>query len=190
MSTIYFITHPEVIVDPALPVPEWHLSDKGVARMTKFAASDAMRGVKFIWSSAETKAIEAAEILGRRNGLDISVVRALHENDRSATGFLPPSEFEKVADAFFEHPHESVRGWERAIDAQARVFTVFEEIANSDLVGDLAIVAHGAVGTLLLCHLSALPISRAYDQPFQGHYWAWSKTTKTMLHGWREVAPR
>ncbi|MDO8422845.1 MAG: histidine phosphatase family protein [Parvibaculum sp.] len=190
MSTIYFITHPEVIVDPALPVPEWHLSDNGVARMTRFAASDAMRGVKFIWSSAETKAIEAAEILGRRHELDISAIQALHENDRSATGFLPPAEFEQVADAFFAQPHESVRGWERAIDAQTRVRGVFEGIASNDLPGDIAIVAHGAVGTLLLCHLSALPISRTYDQPFQGHYWAWSKATQTVLHGWREIAPR
>ncbi|MGV8995979.1 MAG: histidine phosphatase family protein [Parvibaculaceae bacterium] len=187
---IYFITHPEVVVDPALPVPQWHLSDKGVARMTQFAASDVMRGVTAIWSSGETKAIEAAEILGAAHRLDISVVQALHENDRIATGFLPPAEFEGVADAFFARPDESVRGWERASDAQARVLAVFEAIAAGEHEGDVAIVAHGAVGTLLLCHLSGIAISRAYDQPFQGHYWAYATETKTLLHGWREIAPR
>lgn len=190
MSTIYFITHPEVIVDPALPVPQWHLSDKGVARMTQFAASDMMGAVKAIWSSGETKAIEAAEILGLRNELDVSVMQALHENDRSATGFLPPAEFEQVADAFFAQPHESVRGWERATDAQDRVRAVFEMIVAGDHTGDIAIVAHGAVGTLLLCHLNAVPISRAFDQPFQGHYWAYDIDTQIVLHGWREIAPR
>ena len=190
MSTIYFITHPEVVVDPALPVPQWHLSDKGIARMKLFAGSDAMRGVKAIWSSGETKAIEAAEILGSRYGLDIFVVQALGENDRSATGFLPPAEFEQVADAFFAQPDENIRGWERAVDAQARVRAVFETIAGGGHEGDIAIVAHGAVGTLLLCHLSGLPISRGHDQPFQGHYWAWSREAKVLLHGWREIAPR
>lgn len=36
------------------------------------------------------------------------------ENDRSSTGFLPPEEFEVVADAFFAQPGVSVRGWETA----------------------------------------------------------------------------
>lgn len=45
----------------------------------------------------------------------------MHENDRSATGFLPPSEFESVADEFFAKPEVRVRGWEPAIDAQARI---------------------------------------------------------------------
>ena len=43
------------------------------------------------------------------------------ENDRSATGFLPREEFWATADLFFAHPTESIRGWERAIDAQARI---------------------------------------------------------------------
>ncbi len=158
--------------------------------MTQFAASEVMRMVKSIWSSAEIKAIEAAEILGRRNGLDISVVQALHENDRSATGFLPPAEFEQVADAFFARPDESVRGWERAIDAQDRVRGVFDRIAAGGHEADIAIVAHGAVGTLLLCQLSGIPISRAYDQPYQGHYWACDMESRNVLHGWREIAPR
>lgn len=39
MPTAFLITHPEVSVDPALPVPAWRLSDRGVARMTTFAGS-------------------------------------------------------------------------------------------------------------------------------------------------------
>ncbi|MDO8287778.1 MAG: histidine phosphatase family protein [Parvibaculum sp.] len=191
MSIIYFITHPEVVMDPALPVPQWHLSDKGIARMKHFAASDVMQSVQHIWSSDETKAMEAAAILGAaRGGLDISVMHALHENDRSATGFLPPAEFEQVADAFFAKPDESVRGWERASDAQARVRVVFETIVVSAGDGDVAIVAHGAIGTLLLCDLTGVPIARVHDQPFQGHYWAWSRETKALLHAWKPIAPR
>ena len=33
MSVVYFITHPDVLIDPAVPVPEWPLSPRGRARM-------------------------------------------------------------------------------------------------------------------------------------------------------------
>ena len=55
------------------------------------------------------------------SGVPYSVVAALHENDRSATGYLPPDRFEAVADRFFAEPETSVLGWERAVDAQARI---------------------------------------------------------------------
>ena len=33
MSTIYFVTHPEVVIAPQRPVPRWHLSDDGILHM-------------------------------------------------------------------------------------------------------------------------------------------------------------
>lgn len=190
MSKIHFITHPEVVVDPAKPVPRWCLSEKGIGRMRLFAASEAMADVTSVWASDETKAIEAAGILAGFHGLPVQVQHALHENDRSATGFLPPHEFEAMADRFFGEPNESVRGWERAVDAQARVLQAFQDIAaQTDGPGDIAIVAHGGVGTLLLCALSGVNIDRAHDQPFQGHYWSWSKTEQRILGGWQSITP-
>lgn len=72
------------------------------------------------------------------------------ENDLSATGFLPPRKFERVADAFFAEPTVSVRGWERALDAQRRIVAEVQAIDGSDTTrGTVAIVSHGAVGALL-----------------------------------------
>lgn len=170
MSYLYFITHPEVVVDAETPVERWHLSASGIARMRTFARQPALSGVRAIWSSTETKAIEAAGILAAALGLGVSVSRALGENDRSATGFLPPAEFEQVAHAFFAEPAASVRRWERAIDAQTRVHDAVSQIVSEHDGGDLAIVAHGAVGTLLFCALAGKPIARTFDQPFEGHY--------------------
>ncbi len=31
--TIWFVTHPDVLIDPAVPVPDWPLSARGVARV-------------------------------------------------------------------------------------------------------------------------------------------------------------
>ncbi|SJZ91548.1 histidine phosphatase family protein [Consotaella salsifontis] len=190
MATLFFITHPEVVVDAATAIERWHLSPRGIDRMRAFAASPLLSGVAAIWSSAETKAIEAAGILAGARGCGISANRALGENDRSATGFLPPDEFERVAGAFFAQPDVSVRGWEKAADAQARVRRAVEEIVAGHGEGDLAIVAHGAVGTLLLCALTGKAISRAFDQPFQGHFWQARLPDLVPDHGWRPIAPR
>jgi hypothetical protein len=54
-----------------------------------------------------------------------------------------------------------------------------------------SIVAHGGVGTLLLCHLSGLPISRDRDQPPTngGNYFAFDQMTLWLIHGWRSITP-
>lgn len=187
MSTIYFVTHPEVVIDPQRPVPRWHLSDAGIARMRAFANTASISGVATVWASTETKAIEAAGIVAAAHGLPVSVHRGFDENDRSATGYLPPAEFQAVADEFFARPHESVRGWERAIDAQRRVVAAFEEIVSAPVDGDIAIVAHGSIGALLYCHLAGVAISRRYDQPSQGHYWTCTLPARTLSHGWKPI---
>lgn len=190
MTRLIFITHPEVAIDPARPVTRWQLSEAGISRMRAFAEGPVAMGITSLWASTETKAVEAAHILAARLRLDVSVDPELGENDRSATGYLPPSEFEKAADAFFACPEQSMRGWERAIDAQRRIRSATDRILATHASGDLAILGHGAVGTLLLCSYLGQAISRVMDQPFQGHYWVADLPARTVRHGWLPIAPR
>ncbi len=118
------------------------------------------------------------------------MIVALGENDRSATGYLSKAEFEAVADQFFARPEESVRGWERAIDAQSRTIqTVDDIITMVKAPGDIAIVSHGAVGALLLCHLKGIPISRIEDQPGDGggNFFSFDAADRRLLSGWRRI---
>ncbi len=190
MPTAFFITHPEVSVDPTMPVPAWRLSDRGVTRMRAFAGCAVLSGLTSIWSSSEAKAIEAAGLLAAGFGLPVQVDAHLGENDRSATGFLPPVDFERVADAFFANPHESVCGWERALDAQERVARAVFRILATHHDGDIAFVSHGGVGTLLLCKLLNAPVSRSRDQPFQGHFFAFDLPGCKIIHEWQPIAER
>jgi broad specificity phosphatase PhoE len=123
VSTAYFITHPDVLIDPAIPVQEWSLSARGRARMKAMLKQDWMPGLRTIYCSTERKAIEGAAILAKALGLPYSASPELGENDRSSTGYLPQKEFAAVVAEFFGKPEESVRGWERAIDAQTRIVT-------------------------------------------------------------------
>ncbi|NTF85812.1 histidine phosphatase family protein [Agrobacterium rhizogenes] len=164
-----YITHPQVRIDPTVPVPEWGLSEIGAARAQLAATRDWAGKLGLIVSSAERKAIETAEALATASGAAVEIIEATHENDRSATGFLAPPEFEKAADWFFAHPHESFKGWERAIDAQTRIVSEVEAVlSRHDPRVPIAFVGHGGVGTLLKCHLEGKPIARQGDQPAGG----------------------
>ena len=91
---------------------------------------------------------------------------------------------------FFARPHESVRGWERAIDAQRRIVAAVERvILTAPRMGDVAIVSHGGVGTLLLCRLENVPISRDEDQPGGGggNAVSFDKAARQPLAGWRGI---
>lgn len=161
-----YITHPQVRIDPDVPVPQWGLSEIGAARARLAATHPWAQKLGLIVSSGERKATETAEILAATSGASIEIIEATHENDRSATGFLAPPEFEKAADWFFAHPHESFKGWERAIDAQARIVSNVEAVlSRHDPQVPIAFVGHGGVGTLLKCHLEGKPIARQGDQP-------------------------
>ena len=135
---------------------------------------------------SERKARDGAEVLAAALSLaGYSVVDDLGENDRSATGYLPKQEFEATANAFYARPEESVRGWERAADAQARIVRAADRImSQTPADGDVAIVGHGGTGTLLYCHLAGLPIDRRYDQPATngGNWFAFDRASRKLLH--------
>jgi broad specificity phosphatase PhoE len=160
-----YLTHPEVVIDPDTPVTEWGLSLEGRNRVARLVASHVLSGTTRVISSAERKAIETAEPIAAALGLGVEIRPRMHENDRSATGYLPRKEFEDFADCFFSEPTQSIRGWERAIDAQRRIVAEVEATLANAPTGDVLYVGHGGVGTLLRCWLAGVPIDRKHDQP-------------------------
>lgn len=181
-----YITHPQVRIDPTTPVPEWGLSEVGRMRTLTASQLPWAATLQRLVSSTERKAIETAEILAALRELSVEVLPGLHENDRSATGFLPPQEFEQAADWFFAHPDESFQGWERAVDAQARIVaTVTRILDEHDSAVPIAFVGHGGVGTLLKCHLTGQPIGRDRDQPSGGgNLFAFSLADRIVTCDW------
>lgn len=174
-----------MVIDPNVPVPQWGLSERGRTRTMAFRSSDALKATRSIYSSGETKAIETAEILAPAIGVSYTIRERTHENDRSATGFLAPDEFETVANQFFATPEKSVRGWERAVDAQTRIVEETAEIVRDAPPGDILMIGHGGVGTLLYCYLRGLKIDRLYDQPAGGgNVFAFDLEAEIALHPW------
>lgn len=188
-ARVVFVTHPEVVIDPAVPVVEWPLSERGRARMAAGSSRAWAAGIGAIWASTERKATDAAAILGAARGIGFATLADLGENDRGSTGYLARAEFEATADLFFAHPERNVRGWERAVDAQARIVAAVDGVLAAAPAGDVAIVAHGAVGALLLCALEGAAISRAWDQPpgGGGFYFVFGRADRLVRHQWRAI---
>ena len=63
MAIAYFITHPEVVIDPSVPVTAWPLSSEGVRRTRVMLGQPWVERVRAIFCSAERKAREAARIM-------------------------------------------------------------------------------------------------------------------------------
>ena len=178
----FYITHPEVTVDPAVPVRAWGLSGAGRDRAAGIASTWG-RDIRHIVTSSETKALDTAEVLAAALGVEFTVDRALGEMDRDSTGFLPLAEFEHTVSEFFAHPSESVRGWERAIDAQARTVQAVRRHPQDGT----AFVGHGGVGSLLLADLFGVPIEQAPQQPGLGSAFVFRCDRWKPESGWARI---
>jgi len=187
---VYFITHPDVVIDPAVPVPRWPLSERGVQRMRRLVSQTWVARLETIYCSTEQKAIDGAEIVSQATSLPFHQLAALGENDRSATGYLRGTEFQTTVDAFFARPHESIRGWERAADAQTRIVATLDDIARrAPGTGPIAVISHGGVGALLMCQFKRVAISRAEEQPGTsgGNYFVCRMPDAILVHGWTPI---
>ncbi len=190
MASLIFITHPEVVINPDQPIPEWPLNATGRARMERFAGLLADRDVCAVHASTERKAMDGAAIVAQRRGLPCRTHEDLGENDRSSTGYIAPPEFWEVVREFFGRPHESIRGWERAIDAQTRIVNAIGRILREDETsGDIVVVSHGAVGCLLTAHLQKVEIGRESrpQQPGGGCFIVVDRDTFTLRQDWRAI---
>lgn len=189
MTFVAFITHPDVTIDPALPIPDWELSPRGLERMALFCNHAFVARITQVFSSGERKARDGADMLAQRLGLTPQIDLDLGENDRSATGYLPKAEFVEMARQFFAQPEKSVRGWERAVDAQHRIANALRRIVDCHPGDNIAIVSHGGVGTLLMCHLLNQPISLSFAPkiPEGGGYFILDADRFELVHGWLDI---
>lgn len=187
MGIVRYLSHPEVSIDPAIPVPQWSLSDVGRARVIEAAERPWAGDVDRLVSSPETKAIETAEILAAAMGIPVEVRAGIGEIDRSATGYVTHERHEQLADELFQRPEQSASGWERAVDATARMIRHVDDLLAPAADGHVVIVGHGGVGTLLMCQIAGFDIDRGRDQPRGGCHWAWDTNGGRLLHEWRPI---
>nr|WP_281377040.1 histidine phosphatase family protein [Deinobacterium chartae] len=141
------IKHARPEIDPSRPAAEWFASARGLERVE--ALSGQLRGVSAVLSSSEPKAVATARRLAAALGVLLEELPGLHEHARrSAPFFEDPADFHAAVRALFEQPAEAVFGEESADAARTR-FRAALEAGAARHAGDLAVVAHGTVISLL-----------------------------------------
>lgn len=186
MGVLRYVSHGDVVKDPAIPVPEWSLNDLGRRQADALAVASWGSDIRLVVSSAEPKAVQMAKPFVAAHGLDLDIRAATGEVDRSSTGYVPEARHTELANRLFAAPDESAEGWERAVDAQARVCDALADVLTAG-GPDVLVVGHGAVGTFLWCALAELDIDRSLDQDGPGHVWAFDLDARAAVHAWRTI---
>jgi broad specificity phosphatase PhoE len=186
-SHVIYITHPEVVIDPHIQVPQWTLSAVGAERMRLFSRDPALGGARSVWCSTQTKAQVSARILSEALNLPVLELQELGENDRSSTGYVAPPRFWELVNAFFSSPEESAEGWETARHAQDRTMKAIDHVIANSPDGDILIVGHGGVGRLALASLKDEPIDLSSEQPGQGSWFWFDRETRVLRSSWQPL---
>lgn len=123
----------------------WPLSQSG--REATASLADKLKGFTFrkISSSPEPKALETAEVLGKKLGLEVEIDKDLSEHSRHGTTFLPLEEFEEKIKDLFEKKGELVFGEETANAALDRFKRALGRQEAAAREGDVLVVTHGTI---------------------------------------------
>jgi broad specificity phosphatase PhoE len=146
---------PEMVT--GVPAREWHLSAEGRHRCAALAGRLAAYELGAVVSSEEPKAVETGQIVAETLGLPFDTVPGLHEHERGVVRSLwAKDEFQARMASFFEHPDELVLGHETADQAHTRFARAVASVIQWVPAGNLAIVSHGTVMTLLISRTAGL----------------------------------
>lgn len=190
MTKLIFITHPAVDIDPQVPIDKWHISKDGQKQIENLLKYPFWKEVDVIYSSQEGKALNAAQqIKGHFANLKSPAAEGmfdLHEIDRSATGILPKEIYYKAIEEFYQNPDKSYKGWETANAAKERITKVVTQIMEDNADKTVAIIGHGATGTLLACAVQKIEPSFAEDPHANGCIMVYDWDKKTVLSPWEK----
>ncbi len=188
MTKLVFITHPAVEIDPQISINQWQISQDGQKQIENLLKYPFWEEVDVIYSSQEGKALNTAkQIRAHFAGLKSPAPEGtfdLHEIDRSATGVLPKEVYDKAIEEFYQNPDKSYKGWETANAAKERITKVVTQIMEDNAGKTVAIVGHGATGTLLACRIKKIEPSFAEDPHTNGCIMTCDWDKKTVLSPW------
>jgi broad specificity phosphatase PhoE len=189
---VHVVTHPEVRVEPDVPVPEWGLSEAGRDRPAHLLPLPWVPRLTRVVPSGEREALETAQALAAAAGLPVEVDPELGENDRSATGFLhrlPAAGGVRGAGRRVLRPSGRERAGRGTRGRRAAADRRRGRPRGGRRGRRRGAGPPGGVGTLLLCALLGVPIDRRHDRPGQGSVFSYDPCTGRGAHPWVRLGP-
>jgi len=167
VNGLILIRHAETAVSSTIPSRKWRLTENGRLQAKQFAHQLPIAPTH-LYSSSETKAQETGRIIAEAMGFSCQTTPNLHEHDRTGVPYFPSrADFETAVYNFFNQPYNLVFGQETATEALARFSKGITALPDHE--GETAVVAHGTVITLFICHhnptLNAMDFWRKLTMP-------------------------
>jgi broad specificity phosphatase PhoE len=150
MRHLILVKHSLPEIFPDVPAAQWQLSDEGRRRCAALAERLRPYQPVALVASREPKATETGALVASALDTPFATAEGLHEHDRSNVGWASSEDFAAAVERFFARPSELVMGRETADAARERFARAVEQVLAEHPTGNLAIVAHGTVITLLV----------------------------------------
>lgn len=142
----------DTIADPAL-------TEKGRAQAERVGEWLAHESIDHVVASPKRRAVETAEPLARRLGLDIEVVHGFSEIDRASTSYIPVEEMRAENNAHWQAlmaQNWSAIGYDDPLSFRKEVAETYEQLVERHEGKRLALVAHGGTINAIVTHLLQL----------------------------------
>jgi broad specificity phosphatase PhoE len=153
MTQLILVRHSTVVVDPAVPAPQWRLSADGRIRCHQLAEQiGAYSPTRFV-TSDEVKAVETGQLMAAHLKLPCTTAPNLHEQNRHGLPyFADKDEWATVVAQFFARPEQPVLGEETAGQARLRLEQAVDHLRQQYPDDRLALVTHGRILTAFISH--------------------------------------
>ncbi|MFZ2152561.1 MAG: histidine phosphatase family protein [Microgenomates group bacterium] len=184
MTKLIYITHPSVELDRNKLPHQWGLSEKGFEQTKLLIEKPFWHEVNVIYSSAEPKATQVANLASDKYHLPWFIEKDLGEADRTTTPFLQPDEYMDEVQKAYLHPDMNIRGWESHHQMMKRNAAVLEKIKNDNPEKTIVIVGHGGAGTTVKCTIKGIEPSFDEDPKQTGCIFIADLDTNTIIQDW------
>lgn len=185
VTTLYLVRHgategsEEKRYKGSIDVP---ISEKGkeqIKRTAKFIRAEVQNSrassLTAVYCSPLSRALKSAEIIAEHFGLKPTVIPDLRERN---FGIWEGMSFNEIKDKYPEefeawagNPLKySPMGGESTLEVRERVINALEDIISRHKREGIAIVAHGGVNRVILCHLLGIPLENLFriEQDYGG----------------------
>jgi broad specificity phosphatase PhoE len=170
--TLYLIKHGAPAIQASVAAHEWLLSDEGRGQATALAGRLASAPPAIVITSEEPKAWNTGVVVAQALGVPLRRMLGLHEHLRYSLAFIDAyADFEREFARFFARPSERLLGDESADEAHTR-FANGVRAAMHSSEGDVALIAHGTVISLLVARANKLDAFQLWTGLNHGGFFA------------------
>ncbi|MEK7572211.1 MAG: histidine phosphatase family protein [Patescibacteria group bacterium] len=143
---ITFIRHSKSLVNPAIPITTWGLSEEGVMLAKKLQSLEQIKSLDVIYASLQPKALETAILATKNMGIPIKTDNRLTETTSFTNRFVNLSQLQENTKKYFASKHVSINQGETAEEAFTRFNEALHEIVATDKErSNIGIVSHGNI---------------------------------------------